>query len=259
MVFLLRIALFLLIIFFSYSQVAVASVLADRIEQYPNWNSKPPVQIAKGDLVYPEWINGTWNVTSTLTEQVAPLAPDLVTPGFETNQKYLNQPVNFQVRFGKEYFIADKNLLLPQSFNQIPVVADRVFNSQNIAQAYLGNGSVFKVKVDPENPNQQITLLKGGRKLISTVTERASEIPNAERFIATEVTQQLFRSPQRIYLNKVETTTSYQLIQPDLIKADQFTAIYLSPQDPDYFKAINRPVAIYRYRLSLQRNSPQIS
>jgi hypothetical protein len=259
MLFLFRIALFLLIIFFSYSQVAVASVLAERIEQYPNWNSKPPVQIAKGDLVYPEWINGTWNVTSTLTEQVAPLAPDLVTPGFETNQKYLNQPVNFQVRFGREYFIADKNLLLLQSINQIPVVADRVFNGQNIAQAYLGNGSILKVKVDPSNPNQQITLLKGDRKLISTVTERASEIPDVDQFIATEVTQQLFRSPQRIYLNQAETTTSYRLIQPDLIKAEQFTAIYLSPQDPDYFKAVNRPVAIYRYRLSLQKNSPQIS
>ncbi|GAB4238106.1 MAG: hypothetical protein Kow0049_24450 [Stanieria sp.] len=228
-------------------------MLAERIEQYPNWNSKPPVQLAKGDLVYPEWIDGTWNVTSTLTEQVAPLAPDLVTPGFESNQKYLNQPVNFQVRFGKEYFIADKNLFLPQSFNQIPVVADRVFNGQNITQAYLGNGSVLTVKIDPENPNQQITLLKGGRKLISTVTERASEIPKVNQFIATEVTQQLFRSPQRIYLNEVETTTSYDLIQPDLIEADQFTAIYLSPQDPDYFKAINHPVAIYRYRLSLQK------
>ncbi|BAU64747.1 hypothetical protein STA3757_21220 [Stanieria sp. NIES-3757] len=253
MFFLLRIALFLFIIFFSYSQVAVASVLAERIEQYPNWNSKPPVQVATGDLVYPEWIDGTWNVTSTLTEQVAPLAPDLVTPGFESNQKYLNQPVNFQVRFGKEYFIVDKNLFLPQSFNQIPVVADRAFNGQNISQAYLGNSSVIKVKVAPDNPNQQIILLKGGRKLISTVTERASEIPEVNQFIATEVTQQLFRSNQRIYLNEVETTTFYQLIQPDVIKAVQITAIYLSPQDPDYFKAVNRPVALYRYRLSLQK------
>ncbi|MEW5859950.1 MAG: DUF6816 family protein, partial [Cyanobacteriota bacterium] len=35
------------------------------------------------------------------------------------------------------------------------------------------------------------------------------------------------------------------------IEADQVTAIYLSPQDPDYFKAIDRPVALYRYRLQL--------
>ena len=32
--------------------------------------------------------------------------------------------------------------------------------------------------------------------------------------------------------------------------ADQITAIYLSPQDPDYFKAKDKPVALYRYQLA---------
>jgi hypothetical protein len=31
--------------------------------------------------------------------------------------------------------------------------------------------------------------------------------------------------------------------------ANQVTAIYLSPQDPDYFAAGGRPVGLYRYRL----------
>ncbi len=30
------------------------------------------------------------------------------------------------------------------------------------------------------------------------------------------------------------------------------TAIYLSPQDPNYFKAAGNPVALYRYQLTLQ-------
>ncbi|MGJ3251150.1 MAG: DUF6816 family protein [Elainellaceae cyanobacterium] len=30
------------------------------------------------------------------------------------------------------------------------------------------------------------------------------------------------------------------------------TAIYLSPQDPDYFKANGHPVALYRYRYRLE-------
>jgi hypothetical protein len=33
--------------------------------------------------------------------------------------------------------------------------------------------------------------------------------------------------------------------------ADQMTAVYLSPQDPDFFKSGNQPVALYRYRLEL--------
>ena len=37
------------------------------------------------------------------------------------------------------------------------------------------------------------------------------------------------------------------------IEAEQITAIYLSPQDPDYFTAAGRPVALYRYELILDK------
>lgn len=78
---------------------AQAGQLAERLAQFPHWESKPPVTAAEGDLVYPDWMEGTWNVTSTLVDQVAPLAPEVVTPGFESNRRYLNQPVSFLVRF----------------------------------------------------------------------------------------------------------------------------------------------------------------
>ena len=71
--------------------------------------------------------------------------------------------------------------------------------------------------------------------------------------MATEVTQQLFRSPERLYLNEVETTSSYELLASGNISAEQITAIYLSPQDPDYFTAGDRPVALYRYHLDLTK------
>ena len=41
-----------------------------------------------------------------------------------------------------------------------------------------------------------------------------------------------------------------------LSSADQITAIYLSPQDPDYFKAKGQPVALYRYQLSFSPVQP---
>jgi hypothetical protein len=250
---------------------AQAGPLADRLAQFPNWDSKPPVSAAKGDLVYPDWLEGTWKVTNTLVEQVAPLAPKVVSPGFEGNRRYLNQPLDFLVRFKavtpQPSSIADSILhVLPlklQNWGSSPlslshetpiVVADRAFNALNITKAYLSDRTIQSVKVDPKSPNRQITFLNTGLQLISIVTGRASETPTPDRFISTEVTNQFFRGTLRPYFNQVETTTAYQLKRlPTLaIDADQVTAIYLSPQDADYFKALDRPVALYRYRLELQ-------
>jgi hypothetical protein len=245
---------FVCLIFCSFTTSALAATIENRILQFPQWDNKPEVQRAVGDLEYPEWMSGTWNVESTLVEQVAPLAPDIVTPGFADNEKYLNQAIAFQVRFGSEYYSPPQQWLSVFRSPQPVVVADRAFNGRNIAQAYLGDNNVYQVKIDPDNPNQQITFLRGERQLVAKITGRAREIPNEQEFIATEITQQLFKSPARIYLNEVEITSDYQLINPDNISADQITAIYLSPQDPDYFKAGDRPVALYRYHLDLNRH-----
>jgi hypothetical protein len=236
---------------------ARAGVLGDRISSFPDWDSKPPIAVAKGDLVYPDWMAGNWNVASTLVDLAAPLAPNIVTPGFEKNRQYLQQPVLFKVRFQPE-----KNIGLISNYTskKAPkIVADRNFNGLNIAKAYLGDGGVLSVKVDPNNPNRQITILKGSRQLISIVTSRSTETPNPREFVSTEISQQVFRGETDIYLNEVETTTAYRVIgsgengssASKKIVADQVTAIYLSPQDPDYFAAGGHPVALYRYRLEL--------
>ncbi len=295
--------LWLVLVLLLWGGEAQAGQLADRLAQFPHWESKPPVTAAEGDLVYPDWMEGTWNVTSTLVDQVAPLAPEVVTPGFESNRRYLNQPVNFLVRFqalsnppigrvpATQTEISDRFLPLKTPTGRVSlfgkgseyrrakssklktfgVVADRAFNGLNIGRAYLGDRVIQSVKVDPDSPNRQITSLRTGRQLISVVTGRASETPTPDQFIATEVSNQVFRGTPQPYFNQVETTTAYQLLRsadrsvrlsahaevsatlsPSLaIEADQVTAVYLSPQDSDYFKAQARPVALYRYRLQL--------
>jgi hypothetical protein len=247
------------------SGTAQASPLAERLSQFPDWQTKPLVQAAKGDLVYPDWFSGTWDVTTTLVDLAAPLAPDIVTPGFEGNRQYLQQPISFQARF-IEQNANTLNLpfpippsLVPDSWNLIStdVVADRAFNGLNLANAYLGDeetadsSPVLAVKVDPRNPNRQITLLKDNRQLVSTITGRATETVDDDQFFTTEVFLQEFRGMMQPYFNTVETTTAY-FYHPDenpQVTADQVTAIYLSPQDPDYFKASDRPIALYRYQL----------
>ena len=249
-IFWLRLALIILLTL-TIPETAFASPLTERLQQFPNWNSQPTVQLAQGDLEYPDWMVGTWQVTSTLIDLAAPFAPDIVTPGFESNRENLEQPIQFQVKFApqKPTVLGFPVAIFPKHQS---IVAQRAFNGVKIAEAYLGKDAVISVKVDPENPNRQITFLRGKKQLISTVTGRSSENLTDNQFVATEVTTQVFRSLSQIYLNEVETTTAYNLLPSGQVQADQVTAIYLSPQDPNYFTAAGRPVALYRYRLELQ-------
>ncbi|MBG1269629.1 DUF6816 family protein [Nostoc sp. WHI] len=242
----------LLVFFLLGSGEALAGELSERLANFPQWEKLTSVKSALGDLVYPEWMAGSWQVTSTLVDLAAPLAPDIVTPGFEGNRRQLNQPVSFVVRFVKQLPPVTKLKILPQIDNKSPIlVADRAFNSLNLARAYLGNEAVLLVKVDPDSPNRQITFLRNSHQLVSIVTARATETTSNDKFITTEVFQQLFKGGSRPYFNSVESTTAYHQLPTanPVIEADQVTAVYLSPQDPDYFKAGSRPVALYRYRL----------
>jgi hypothetical protein len=245
-------------IWWSSSEGAISGVLSDRIDRYPNWDTLPPVAQHEGELNYPQWFRGSWLATSTLLAQTAPLAPEIVTPGFENNRQYIDRPIEFTVRFVPSDPARDVQmpLNLPRLKSNLPIpqiVADRAFNGSNIATAYLGAANVKSVKVDPQNHTKQITQLTQDRQLEAFVTGFDREIPDATHFIAAEVSQQVFRTSATIYLNTVETTTSYQFsANPNpKITATQISAIYLSPQDPDYFRSGNRAVAVYKYRLDL--------
>ena len=244
---------------------AAAESLRDRQQSFPNWESKPTTQLSDGDLYYPKWMQGTWRMTSTLVDMVAPLAPDIVTPGFEGNRQFLDKPIPAFIRFVPK--VVSKGSFLNQpipkkledaSADEIKVVSDRAFNGLSLSRAYLGKDWVKSVKVDPDDPNRQVTFLKENQQLVSTVTGRIVETPNNGMFATSEVFQQFFRNPKNanneatVYLNEVENTTIYRKrSDPNFpIEADQITAIYLSPQDPNYFKAIDKPVALYRYHLS---------
>ncbi len=242
---------------------AIAAPLADRMAQYPNWTSPPTTRPThRDDLAYPDWFLGTWQATSTLTDLVAPLAPEVSSPGFEGNRTLLNQPVNFEVRFVSR---RSRQSWVPALPGAVEIVSDRAFNGLNIAKAYLGEDLVVRVEADPQDPNTQVTTLQGNRTLVSTIPARAIETPSDQDFITSEIFQQVFRGQGTPYLNQVETTTAYHY-QPaaqtpaqdqgpggePTILADQVTAVYLSPQDENYFKAVKQPIALYRYRLELR-------
>ncbi|PZV17127.1 MAG: hypothetical protein DCF21_09895 [Leptolyngbya sp.] len=226
---------------------------AERLTAFPNWGTKPALPAAQGDLVYPDWLRGDWLLTSTLVDLAAPLAPELVSPGFEGNRGQMGIAVSCPVRFvGVQ---RRSQGLIPTVTGPPQTVADRAFNGLSLARAYLSDATVKAVKVDPQNPNRQVTLLSGRRQLETTVTARAVETPEPGQFITVERFQQVFRGGAIPYFNEVETTTAYRRegdrTSGPRITADQVTAVYLSPQDPDFLKAQNQPVALYRYRLEL--------
>ncbi|MBD1876000.1 hypothetical protein H6F75_21180 [Nodosilinea sp. FACHB-131] len=239
--------------------------LVERLAAFPQWGTKPALPAAQGDLVYPDWLRGKWQLTSTLVDLAAPMAPDLVTPGFEGNRTQLGVPVTCPAQFVAVPHRTQRGLLgaarrlIPAVAGSPQTVADRAFNGLSMARAYLGEAAVQAVKVDPDNPNRQVTLLAGNRQLESTVTARAVEVPGEAEFITVERFQQVFRGGVAVpYFNEVETTTAYRRAADgsegsfaNRVGADQVTAVYLSPQDPDFLKAQNQPVALYRYRLEL--------
>ncbi len=230
---------------------AIAESLANRIDRFPDWSHQAQLPAAAGDLVYPDWFAGTWQVTSTLVELVAPLGPQLVAPGYASQRDRQHLPVQFPVRFVRHLPLRADGL--PQLQRQVPVVADRAFNGLAIAKAYLGEAAVKFATVPPGDPNRQLIGLASGRELRSQVTGRASSQPTDDRFLASEISRQIFRRPSSIYVNQVEILTDYHRVSDDRLEAKQVTAIYLSPRDPMYFQAGDRPVALYRYRLELER------
>jgi hypothetical protein len=262
-----------LLVFVLLGSRANAGLLQDRIARFPNWQHKPTAHQAVGDLYYPEWFVGPWEMTNTLVDLVAPLAPNVTTPGFESNRVLLHQPIATQVRFivppnsRRSSILRLKPASLSSNSTQV-VVSDRAFNGLNLARAYLGERAVVAVKVDPDNPNRQITLLRSDRgdrsngsehardvrQLVSVVAERSTEAPTHQEFITSELFQQFFQGSSQLYLNTVETTTDYHYHPGEnpAITANQITAIYLSPQDPNYFKTKDHPVALYRYQLELR-------
>ncbi len=234
-----------------------AEPIADRLAAYPYWKRLPPLKQRQGEIHYPDWFAGTWDVTSTLLEQSAPLAPDITSPGFENNQALVEQPIHFTVRFTTERPLPEFTWAIADWVNPEAItLPDRRFNAESIAQAYLGGDQNVTVQLLPHSSPRLITRFSSEAWIMSSVIGFSQAQPDETEFLTTELSSQQFTNQGQQYLNQVETTTAYQHLENGAIAAEQITAIYLSPQDPDYFQTQNQPIALYRYQLTLQPVDP---
>ncbi len=231
-----------------------AITLNQRINEYPQWHHKISLPQTDQDLMFPSWLEGKWKASSILKAQIAPLAPKFKTPGFDQNEEYIDKEINFNVRYISTIQLPKQDNFLPSVINTKKIIiADRAFNGLSIAQAYMGIDNVQKVISNPNNSTEQITQFRSNNQLISTVIGRRQETVSDQEFITSEITRQFFRRPDSVYLNLVENTTKYKFINSILIEGEQISAVYLSPEDPDYFIALDKPVALYYYTLKLEK------
>lgn len=183
-----------LLMLWANPQPAVAAASASPLErrqgQWPAWRLPAPLaRPGTGDLVYPYWFAGDWQVSSS-------------------------DGITYSVRFRRR---ADG-----------AVVGDRAFNARSVGRALLGE-RLLRVANDPANPNRQIAELGGDQQLESTVIGRRSEQPEPDSFLADELALQVLHRPGAPRLSQVETLSRYQRQDDGSIDAEQWQASYAAP------------------------------
>ena len=176
---------------------AWASPLSERVDQWPAWSLPGPLKrpSTKGDLIYPDWFEGLWEVNSIDVD-----APE-------------DAPLIHQARF-----VRDRRGRL---------VSDRSFNALAIGKALLGD-KLLRVEDDPETANRQIAKLEGDQRLETTVTGRRQEKLDAATFLADELVLQIMHAPGPPRLSRIETLSRYSRCGDDIC-ADQWQGRYAPP------------------------------
>jgi hypothetical protein len=169
--------------------------LGQRLEQWPAWSLPAPLpRPGRDDLLYPDWFAGSWQVSSP-AEAGEP-------------------PLHWRARFRRD--------------GRGRVVGERAFNAAAIGRALLGE-RLLTVQDDPQNPNRQLARLRDGLLLDSRVVGRRTERPDADSFLADELSLQVLHGPGEPRVSRVETLSRYRLQSDGTITGEQWQASYGSP------------------------------
>ena len=250
---------------------------------------RPPVTTAAtnmsgvDNLLFPERLLGTWNVTQTLLNVQTPLGlqflssnPGVAQKSLEESQARLHQPVHLQLRFVSTKW---------------GVVEDRVFNTAQRLNAFAGRAVVSAVDyANVSASNRQSILNQGGtpndplqtvfvrfrgpaaQKIF--VTSYSSEVCGNQCWMASEGQRSIFAltnentappvvtDSEVLYEFNWDKAAPTDSIPPDsrsaasnvvVAKGRLRIASYLNPMDPLYFDAKNRAVSIQDYSLELRQ------
>ena len=207
------------LIIFAYTAPALAqstfeinnfqpSKLSERKLIWPDWRLPSSIKRPrlKDDLIYPDWFEGVWNVTSEIES--------------EQNQ----EPITHSAKFIHN---ASGDL-----------VADREYNTKSYALS-TKTGGFLSVKNDPKSPNRQFAKLTEDRYLETKIIGRLQEKIDNNIFITDELILQILHTPELSRVSQVETLTEFKKCGSNQnneinlndfnICAEQFQAIYNQP------------------------------
>ena len=179
------------------------SQLSERKSTWPNWRfpsflKRPSF---KDDLIYPDWFEGVWDVSTTIEDQ--------------GNERSIIHSAQFERNSSGE------------------LVANREFNTKSFALNSI-NGGFLSVKNDPKSPNRQFAKLTEDRYLETKIIGRLYETINNDIFITDELILQILHTQELSRVSQVETLTEFRKCESDdgntfNICGEQYQAVYNQP------------------------------
>ena len=169
----------------------LGGALEQRLLAWPDWSLPAPLtRPGQTDLEYPQWLEGNWLLTSTDGSQA--------TVGFKRRSDGL-------------------------------VVGNRAANATAVAKLSLGD-ELLSVENDPNNPNRQLTRLRDGLLLETSIQGRGSESISPIVFLADELSLQTLRRPELPpRLSRIEILSKFSRRDQNPITVDQWQPRYPPP------------------------------
>jgi len=204
------------------------SKLSERKLIWPDWRFPSSIKRPglKDDLIYPDWFEGVWGVTSEI----------------ESDKK--QEPIIHSAKF-----------IHNTSGN---LIADREYNTQSYASS-TKTGGFLSVKNDPKSPNRQFAKLTEDRYLETKIIGRLYESINNDSFITDELIFQILHAKELSRVTQVETLTEFRkcgtydnnvsTLTSFNICGEQFQAIYNQPGQT----LINLPIKTEKSKLILSK------
>ena len=204
--------------------------IAERKLSWPDWSFPSSIKRPgfKDDLIYPDWFEGVWDVTSEIEG--------------DKNQ---------------EHIIHSAKFIHNTSGN---LIADREYNSNSYALSSK-NGGFLSVKNDPKSPNRQFAKLTEDRYLETKIIGRLQEKIDNNIFITDELILQILHTPEFSRVSQVETLTEFKKcgsiqnnernLSDFNICGEQFQAIYNQPGQ----NLISLPIKTEKSKLILKKTN----
>ena len=206
------------------------SKLYERKSIWPDWRLPSSIKRPglKDDLIYPDWFEGVWDVTSEI----------------ESDQN--QEPIIHSAKFIHN--------------TSGDLIADREYNTKSYALS-TKTGGFLSVKNDPKSPNRQFAKLTEDRYLETKIIGRLQEKIDNNIFITDELILQILHTPEFSRVSQVETLTEFKKcgsIQNNKINmsdfnicGEQFQAIYNQPGQ----NLISLPIKTEKSKLILRKTN----